>query len=216
MYYRLVMLNGQRRGREIPIKGGDTIIGRIKGCKIRISAHEVSRKHCRLRIQGENVSLKDLGSANGTRVNGRPITGEYLLQPNDRVQVGPVTFMLERRTGLEPKDAIPVDAIEIIEDTVQQPAAVVAQPPEMERVTVVEYVPKPSAFAPPPDLPVADLDDLPTATPDSSSEIVVVEVAEDNLEYAQLDDEQPAQSEPATQPSFEQWLVVDEQPAKDK
>jgi hypothetical protein len=208
------MLNGQRRGREIPLKGGDTIIGRIKGCKIRISAHEVSRKHCRLRIQGDNVSLKDLGSANGTRVNGRPITGEYLLQPNDRLQVGPVTLMLERRTGLEPQDAIPVDAIEIIEDTVQQPEAVEVQPVEMERVTVVEYVPKPMPDAAAPQLPVADLDDLPTAMPDSSSEIVVVEVATDDLEYAQLDDSPPA---PAEQPTRleEQWQLVEEQPAKD-
>lgn len=213
MYYKLVMINDNRRGREITLKAGDTIIGRTKGCKIRISAHEISRKHCRIRVNGEQVHVKDLGSANGTRINGNPVTGEYVLQNHDRINVGPVTFMLERKSGPAPVDAIPVDVVEVIEEmTATFPPPVVAAPatlPDIEPVTFIDYPgskpqqPQPTHVTLPTavvdEMPFASLDDSPTPPPSSRPAAVTTPapVPQEEMPFADLDEEpQPASEAP--------------------
>ena len=66
------------------------IIGRSSICQIRYSAGVVlvSRQHARLFPAGTGWAIKDLGSGNGTFVNGKPITGSVLLKPNSKITLG--------------------------------------------------------------------------------------------------------------------------------
>jgi pSer/pThr/pTyr-binding forkhead associated (FHA) protein len=78
-----------------------------------VTAHEISRRHCRIRVRGRQVTVCDLGSANGTYVNGQLVTGEWVLYSGDQLQVGPVAFLLEFGAGHPVRDArvcVPLEA----------------------------------------------------------------------------------------------------------
>lgn len=93
MQATLIVVEGAKRTR-IPLKL-PTTIGRGKTSKLRVRDSAVSRKHCEV-IQGDGCLLiQDLGSSNGTTVNGRKIDGPTILRHEDLVSVGPVTFRFE-------------------------------------------------------------------------------------------------------------------------
>ena len=67
---------------------GPTILGRHPSCSIRLQDFGVSRHHTSISIEGQKYVLKDLGSTNGTRVNGEPISKPYELKNGDKVFIG--------------------------------------------------------------------------------------------------------------------------------
>jgi len=73
----------------------DIVIGRGSDCNLRVSAPQVSRRHCFLRISGDRVSITDLESCNGTWLNGqKTVPGKrYFLDDGMQVAVGPVKFV---------------------------------------------------------------------------------------------------------------------------
>ena len=75
---------------------GDTLIGRGPNCQLRIASSDVSREHCCVRVSGSTVMIRDLGSANGTMVNGKLIAAneDCILTSRSRVKVGPMSFVL--------------------------------------------------------------------------------------------------------------------------
>jgi len=88
----LVMFkDGERR--EFPLSEQRTIVGRRQDCGLRIATKDVSRQHCEFEVGG-SVALRDLGSTNGTYVNGKRIA-ETKLKAGDRVSIGPVVFVLQ-------------------------------------------------------------------------------------------------------------------------
>jgi pSer/pThr/pTyr-binding forkhead associated (FHA) protein len=84
--------DGERR--SFSISHETTVIGRREDCELRIPLTEVSRKHCRLIIDGESVRIEDLGSSNGTFVNGQRVR-EATLSPGATISVGPVVFVIQ-------------------------------------------------------------------------------------------------------------------------
>jgi pSer/pThr/pTyr-binding forkhead associated (FHA) protein len=88
----LIKKDGQRR--VFPLVAGITIIGRHPNCDLRIPLMEISRRHCQLDCHGGLFSIRDLGSVNGTFVNGERIE-ETQLKPGDHIQIGQLTFVLE-------------------------------------------------------------------------------------------------------------------------
>jgi predicted component of type VI protein secretion system len=70
------------------------LIGRHLECDVRIDSPKVSRRHCCLAMAYDRVLIRDLGSRNGVRVNGRSIE-EARLQANDELAIGPILFRLE-------------------------------------------------------------------------------------------------------------------------
>ncbi|MFP6763856.1 MAG: FHA domain-containing protein [Planctomycetaceae bacterium] len=73
-------------------------IGREKGrCDLRIASQEVSRKHCQILVGEYAVLVRDLDSANGTRVNGERIPAQtnFPLNSGDTIAVGPLTICAE-------------------------------------------------------------------------------------------------------------------------
>lgn len=69
-------------------------VGRAPGSVLRLNDGTVSRSHAQLRNSGGGWHLRDLGSANGTWVNGRRITGSVPVRPGDQVRFGQVAFRL--------------------------------------------------------------------------------------------------------------------------
>lgn len=71
-----------------PLRPGGTLIGRRIGCAITLSDTKVSREHARIDLNGDGATLRDLGSLNGTLVNGRPLAEPRRLQPGDVITIG--------------------------------------------------------------------------------------------------------------------------------
>jgi len=102
---KLIMFRANGERRELSLNAGRTVIGRRNDCDIRIPLTEVSRHHTELRVEREQVVLKDLGSSNGTFVNNQRVEAKKL-SAGDHVIIGPVVFTLQ--INGEPKDVRPV------------------------------------------------------------------------------------------------------------
>ena len=84
----LLVINGSNRGSRFEITSSqDVVIGRSVGCNVRLDDSEVSRHHARINHDGTNFILKDLKSANGTKVNGNSAV-ERVLANGDNLQFG--------------------------------------------------------------------------------------------------------------------------------
>ncbi len=98
-------LSGAVTGKTFTLKG-TMAVGRVAGVDLQIDDDSVSRKHAELIVTGREVTLKDLGSANGTTVNGAPISDDTLLQPGDIIQFGVVELMFETGSASGSRAAI--------------------------------------------------------------------------------------------------------------
>ncbi|MBI2392118.1 MAG: FHA domain-containing protein [Deltaproteobacteria bacterium] len=81
---------------EFSLLPGDTRIGRGAECQLTFDDPMLSREHAALRVAGCSVTVRDLGSRNGTRVNGELITGERELLDGDRIKVGATEAVVTR------------------------------------------------------------------------------------------------------------------------
>lgn len=95
MKVSLVVKKGSKKAQVIDLRGRSTLLGRMKGCDVRIPSKSVSRHHCKLRIKYDYLLVEDLDSANGTFVNGERIEGKKVVRPNDLLQIGPVVFVVK-------------------------------------------------------------------------------------------------------------------------
>lgn len=77
------------------IRSGEAVIGRQEGCKIRIPSHSVSRRHAKLLVLNDLLTIEDLGSSNGTYVNDMRITEQTYVKPGDVIRVGPFRFLAD-------------------------------------------------------------------------------------------------------------------------
>jgi len=93
MKVQLVVVRGKPEGKVIPLAGPNFKIGRGETCHLRPSSELVSREHAEFTITGDVIHVRDMGSRNGTLVNGKALTSEAVeLKDRDLVQVGPLTF----------------------------------------------------------------------------------------------------------------------------
>ncbi len=88
----LIVETGKHKGKRLKLPDGETVVGRDPDAQVRIASNEVSRRHCLLIAEGERLKVRDLGSSNGTFVNGTPIQEDYELQPGDLLVIGPMGF----------------------------------------------------------------------------------------------------------------------------
>jgi hypothetical protein len=85
--------------RSVELPRGELLVGRDEACQIRFASPSVSRRHLRILFVGEAVMAYDLGSSNGTWVNGKPLKGRAELEDGDSLRVGDETFVLRRVPG---------------------------------------------------------------------------------------------------------------------
>jgi DNA-binding response OmpR family regulator len=114
----LIMQEGQGAGRSWPVEKERIIIGRSEDCDVVLVERQVSRHHAQIRRLDSAASLtyvlEDLGSRNGTYVNGRQVTEPHILHDGDEIQIAlcvrlsfvgaeataPLVFQREKRPGL--------------------------------------------------------------------------------------------------------------------
>jgi hypothetical protein len=83
----LILREGQGIGTRWVIDRDNMIIGRGEDCNVVLPSRQVSRHHARIRRSGGQHILEDMGSKNGTFVNGQELTESYTLQDGDEIQV---------------------------------------------------------------------------------------------------------------------------------
>ncbi len=83
------------RGVSIAVRG-PVIVGRSPSADIVVGAGYVSARHARFSLMGQNLFVEDLGSTNGTLVNGQHVTDPVALNNNDVVNVGDVSIRVRR------------------------------------------------------------------------------------------------------------------------
>ncbi len=112
MDFALIRLQSDGKTAKAPIGRELTIIGRQTGCQLRIRSAEVSRKHAEIRFEEGTPAIKDLGSSNGTYVNGIKVI-EKRLEAGDLIAIGPVVLLVQ--LGGEPAS---FDAASLFQDGV--------------------------------------------------------------------------------------------------
>ncbi len=73
---------------RFPVRLGETLIGRSPYCSIVLADARVSRQHTAIRLTAAGLCIEDLGSRNGTRVNGKLLREKSTLRAGDIVQIG--------------------------------------------------------------------------------------------------------------------------------
>lgn len=71
--YKLVVVGGKLRGQEYLLKSGDNALGRESSCDIHFPVEGVSKKHLTITVTGDVLYIQDMGSSNGTFLNGKMI-----------------------------------------------------------------------------------------------------------------------------------------------
>ena len=102
----LVMFKHDGSRRSFSLHKPVTILGRREDCDVRIPLGEISRKHCRLVRDDDSIRIEDLGSSNGTIVNGERVQSTTLAA-GDTLQVGPVLFVVQLDGLPADEDIIP-------------------------------------------------------------------------------------------------------------
>jgi DNA-binding winged helix-turn-helix (wHTH) protein len=80
-------------GRRIALSEGDNIIGRDPASAVSLDVAGVSRRHARIVVGEHAAVLEDLGSKNGTSLDGEPVTQKVTLHDSNRIQVGPILII---------------------------------------------------------------------------------------------------------------------------
>jgi pSer/pThr/pTyr-binding forkhead associated (FHA) protein len=119
MDIRLVMFGNDGKRKDFPIVNSFVTIGRGENCDLRVPLLSVSRRHCQISVQGDEITVKDLGSSNGTFVNNKRVT-EQAIKAGDRLVIGSVVFTLQI-------DGVP-EEVKPSKTKARKPAAAQAEP----------------------------------------------------------------------------------------
>jgi pSer/pThr/pTyr-binding forkhead associated (FHA) protein len=92
MQFRLKVVKGKPRGHCLSFPAGEFMFGRGPECDVRPNSDLVSRQHCLVQITDDRAVIRDLGSRNGTLVNGQLVVGERELVNGDTIQIGPLVL----------------------------------------------------------------------------------------------------------------------------
>lgn len=89
---------GDENVAKFSLRHGEYIIGRDQGCQICIDTEGISRHHARLSFQGYELTVEDLGSANGVFIEGVRIQLPTRVRPDQQVEVGNARFLVRLKT----------------------------------------------------------------------------------------------------------------------
>jgi pSer/pThr/pTyr-binding forkhead associated (FHA) protein len=136
------------QGAERPVESGTTI-GR-EGCDITLVDPDVSRRHAAIRIAAGEVTIEDLGSTNGTLVNGETITEPRTLRDGDEVRIGSGIWRLRAPAAATRLSDVPKEAATASQATTLRPVGTPAPEPAAPEPSTEEAAPAPAPSAPAP------------------------------------------------------------------
>jgi pSer/pThr/pTyr-binding forkhead associated (FHA) protein len=145
--YQLTIQVGPNPGKTFPLNKPEMVIGRDVTADIVISDVEVSRKHAHLIAQQGGYLLEDLGSTNGTVVNGLRLTSPYLLHPGEQIVLGEHVTLVFETAQADPEATqinLGASAPRTPATLVETPAFV---PPPVEMAQPEQMPPPPYDFA---------------------------------------------------------------------
>src|SRR5215208_2200578 len=144
--FQLIMRSGPTPGAAFTLEGDQITIGRDSVNEVVINDAEISRRHARLTFQGGKYVLEDLGSTNGTFVNGQRLAGPRVLKSGEVVSFGEQIVLVFEMITFNP-DATMVSPRATVVPSVQRPIAPPPPPP-------VDYAGSvPACWQPAPGLP---------------------------------------------------------------
>ena len=153
------VLKGNASGSQISI-GNELLIGRIAKDDGKLGEDpEISREHARVTRVGDAIQIEDLGSTNGTFVNGERISGQRQLKPGDTIEVGTTTLQFVGEGGLAPQVTRAGKVLPQPPDTqvgASAPTAHRAQRPPAPQAPPRTAAQAPPRTAPPAPAPTAD------------------------------------------------------------
>ncbi len=96
MEISLKVTTPKRGTKTYQVSNPEVILGRSKECDMQILSTDVSRRHCQFKINDTGVTVRDLGSANGTNINGQPIQAntDIPLTPETLIEIGPLKIVV--------------------------------------------------------------------------------------------------------------------------
>ena len=107
---KLVLLQG---GEATPfdLAAGETVLGRHPDCTLQLESNMVSRRHARVFSEDDAYFVEDLGSGNGTFVNGKRIEQRTPLKHDDRIKLGPILLRFETQESSAPTSIPSADVL---------------------------------------------------------------------------------------------------------
>src|SRR6056297_3230268 len=97
----VILQGGQAKSHEIANQ--EIIIGRLPECDLQLESNMVSRQHAKVWRDNEGIHLEDLGSGNGTFLNGKKLDQPAILADGDRLKFGPILVRFEAGGKIPPK-----------------------------------------------------------------------------------------------------------------
>jgi predicted component of type VI protein secretion system len=140
--FQLIMRSGPTPGAAFTLEGDQLTIGRDSVNEIVINDAEISRRHARLTFQGGKYVLEDLGSTNGTFVNGQRLAGPRVLKAGEVVSFGEQIVMVFEATNFD-AGATVVSPRAAVVPSISRPAPLSPPPPPVEYVGSVPASPAP-------------------------------------------------------------------------
>ncbi|HVN53846.1 MAG TPA: FHA domain-containing protein [Anaerolineaceae bacterium] len=149
--YQLVMQSGPNQGKVAPLEKSEIFLGRDLSNDVVINDAEISRRHARLVLQAGGYVLEDLGSTNGTTVNGQRLMGPYILRAGDMITLGEHVNMVFEEVAFDPDATVAAAAFR---PQSPQTAAVAPPPPppvaaNPSQASASASPPQSSAYQPP-------------------------------------------------------------------
>lgn len=207
MRVQLEVVHSKKAQKKCLILKGDTLIGRGSNCNLRAGSPELSREHCRIQVGDASVSVRDLGSVNGTFVNKKqiPPNEDVELAPGCHLVVGPLRFVVhfDAPEPAKPQTKLDETVMWVPPGTEleEQPTGIDAAELDLA-ATVLDDVPEPAEPETPPNqepqeaaglrstefpVPIAEpelMDDEPEAAAEITADIA--EFADQDAEVAEI------------------------------
>jgi pSer/pThr/pTyr-binding forkhead associated (FHA) protein len=125
--YQLVIRSGAGAGKVFPLEKSEMHVGRDVTNELVISDEKVSRRHARLYTEGDQYVVEDLGSTNGTFINGARLSGPHLLRVGEQITFGETSIVSYERIDQDPNATV-MSTISSGPSTVQAPKVEVSVP----------------------------------------------------------------------------------------
>jgi predicted component of type VI protein secretion system len=205
MNYVLQVVRGRSASTTLKLADGVTSIGRHDDCLIRIKSSQVSRRHCEVFEVADKLTIRDLGSSNGTFVNGKKVSGQQVLKHGDELTVGAVTLRVAKLgQPARPPEPSPLSKPKAADTAVLE--AITAEPEPEQDEFEMEFDdgdPEPEVEG----IPLADEDLAKPAKPKSNPKVGAASAASSTAKTAEQASASPKPADAKEDDAIAQFLL---------